>query len=184
MDKRKGMILVDLTVYLIAGLLLVALTVNTFKVIYLGYRNFIEINDVKSDFINVSQRIKFDLLKDIESIEIYKNAVRFKFNEFSTPAGETYEVKDYLLKMDRGRLSYVVNGQRVVGMDLSDLIRDISIEVDGEIINVRFQYDNYSFERSYRIDTIKEKCIYNIFLADLGILSDYGILSFGFGCCQ
>lgn len=181
MDKKRGMILADLTVYLITGMLLLVLTVNTFKVIYSSYRNFIEINDVKSDFINVSQRIKFDLLKDIESIEVYKNAIRFKFNEFTSPTSELYEVKDYLLKMDKGRLSYVVNGQRLVGMDLSDLIRDIEINVEGEIININFQYENYSFERSYRIDTIKQKSFYNIFLADNGFLSYHGIFSIGFG---
>ena len=172
MGKAKGMILTDLAVYLFVGALLMTLSLNTFKMVYASYTNFIRSNDVKADFINVTERIKFDLLKDMDSIDIYNNAIRFYFRDFT---GESYVMKDYTLRMDNGRLSYVVNGIRVVGMDLSGLVQSIEVSVHGDVMRIRFHYPLYSFERSFRIDLFPKKRLYHSILSDSGVLSIHGL---------
>lgn len=161
MDRKKGMILLDLAVYMFAGSIMLWACLNTYVIARKTYDTMIISSRERLDFLQVSERLKFDLYNRPDSIHVYNDGVRFTFKDFSPYTDGRYDNKIYYLKMAGVRLSYVVLGDKRVTMMLSELVRGIDVSVSGNVMTIGIRYDNSYYERSYRIDHIAQKSIYN-----------------------
>lgn len=157
MAKQRGFILKELLLYLFLGSLLLVSVLKLFQVSWLSFSSIRRINEVSTDFINVSERLKYDLLGDIESMTIGKTSFTFSFLKFETN-NQTYVSKDYTLMMQGSRLIYNVFSSNVyTAIYLSSLVKNIRFEKTGDVFIILFDYGDYQFRRAYRLDHIKEK---------------------------
>ena len=164
MVKHRGFILKELMLYLFLGSLLLITVLKLFQMSWLAFSSIRRINEVSNDFINVSERLKFDLLGDIESINIGTTSFTFSFLKFETN-NQTYVTKDYTVMMQGSRLIYnVYNSSGYTAIYLSSLVKNIHFEKTGDLFIILFDYGDYQFRRAYRLDHIKEKrLLYSFF---------------------
>lgn len=164
MAKQRGFILKELMLYLFIGSLLLMTALQLFKMSWLVFSSTRRINEVSNDFINVSERLKFDLLGNIESITIGKTSFTFSFLQFKAD-NQTYVVKDYTFMMSGSRLIYNIYGDnQYTGIYLSSLVRGVQFEPIGDLLIILFDYGDYQFRRAYRLDHIKTKRVLYNFL--------------------
>ena len=166
MAKKRGFILKELMLYLFTGSLLLMTVLQLFKMSWLAFSSIRRINEVSNDFINVSERLKFDLLGDIEKINIGTTSFTFTFLQFSED-NKTYAEKDYTFMMSGSRLIYnVYNNNTYTGIYLSSLVQCVQFETTGDLLVFLFDYGDYQFRRAYRLDHIKEKRLLYSLLPD------------------
>lgn len=159
MARKRGMILDSLILYLVLGSLLMVSALQLFQVSWLSFQSARRLNDVTNDFVNVTERIKYDLLLDIESITIAEHDFNISFFKYETDQ-TTYAVRDYLVMMSGSRLIYnIFNGTSYTANYLSSLVKNITITVEGELMIIVFDYGDYQLRRSFRIDHIDKKRI-------------------------
>lgn len=146
-------------VYLFIGSLLLAGSLSLFQTSWLSFQSARRLNDITIDFMHVSERIKFDLLGDIESLTVGEQHFIFKFLQ-QNKSNSKYELKEYIVMMQGKRLVYnIYHGTGYTANYLSSLIKGITIEVQGDLMAVEFDYGDYRFRRYYRIDHIPTKRI-------------------------
>lgn len=157
MAKKKGMILNELILYLFIGSLLFAGSLKLFQISWLTFQTTRRMNDISMDFMHVSERIKFDLLGDIESLTIGENHFIFYFLQ-QNDQKSTHELKEYIVMMQGSRLVYnIYHGTGYTANYLSSMVRSISLEVEGDLMAIDFDYGDHTFRRYYRIDHIPTK---------------------------
>ena len=157
MAKHRGFILKELMFYLFLGSLLFITVLELFKMSWLAFSSVRRINEVSNDFINVSERLKFDLLGDIESITIGQTSFTFSFLQFEAD-NRTYVAKDYTLMMNGSRLIYnVYNSSGYTSIYLSSLVKSVQFETRENLFTILFDYGDYQFRRSFRLDHIQTK---------------------------
>lgn len=157
MAKRQGMILSELLLYLFLGSLLLVLSLRLFQVAWLSFQSSRRMRDVANDFIQVSERLKYDLLGDIESITFGDQDLTFSFLQFAENNLD-YQERDYTLMLVKGRLIYNIwNKSGYTANYLSSLVRGFCFQVEGELLIMDFDYGDYVFRRCFRLDHIKTK---------------------------
>ena len=163
MDRKRGFIIKELMLYLFMGSLLLVTTLHLFHLSWSSYQTIYHLNQVKSDFINVSERLKIDLYKDIHEIVIGKQSFTFSFYIYDDKI--PLEWREYTFLMDRGRLVYTVfTGKSATNIYLSDLVKKVSYEAEDDLLTVIFDYGDYQFRRAYRIDHIQtQRILYSLF---------------------
>lgn len=155
MAKQRGFILKELMLYLFLGSLLLVSVLQLFKMSWLAFSSIRRINEVSNDFINVSERLKYDLLSDIEGITIGKTSFTFTFLEF-TSDHKTFVTKEYTLMMKDSRLVYnIYASSGYTAIYLSSLVQRVQFETREDLFTIVFDYGDYQFRRSFRLDHIQ-----------------------------
>lgn len=171
MRKQNGFILKELVLYLFFGSLLLITVLRLFLSSWQIFSSLRRVNEVSNDFINVSERIKYDLLSEIQKITIGKTSFTFTFLQFE-PDNKTYSVKEYTLMMSGSRLIYNIYGNNsYTAIYLSSLVKNISFETQGDLFMIRFDYGDFAFRRYFRLDHIKTKRVLYSFISDSPDLS-------------
>ena len=166
MDRKKGFIIKELMLYLLMGSILLMTTLNLLRLSWTAYQTIHRLNEVKSDFINVSERLKIDLYKDIHKIDVGRLSFTFYFYIYDDK-DPNLATRQYTFLMDRGRLVYnVFNGSSATNVYLSDLVKGVSYEIEEDLLTVIFDYGDYRFRRSYRIEHIQTQRVLYGFLPD------------------
>lgn len=154
---KRGFLIKEMILYLIFGSLLLVVSLNLFKVQWLSYQRHKRVQEVTTDFINVSERVKYDLLQELESIEMGPDYLSIRVHVFDKDPRQ-FVLKDHRLMMVGNRLVYQVNnGTDIRNIYLSSLIKGIQVVNQDPKLEILFDYGDYSFRRCYRIDHIPEK---------------------------
>lgn len=155
MAKRRGFVIRELMLYLCLGTVLLAVNLNLFRAAWLTYRTMRRIHAVKGDFLIVSERIKYDLLRGVHDIGASPEAFSFAFPAWAE-GNASYQIKDYRVVMEGGRLVYSIytNNART-STYLSSLVKAIRVAMERDLLTVTFDYGDYQFQRSYRLDHIQ-----------------------------
>lgn len=165
MDRKRGFIIKELMLYLFMGSLLLVTSLHLFRLSWTSYQTINRLNQVKNDFINVSERLKIDLYKDIHRIVIGKESFTFSFYIYDNKV--PLDWREYTFLMDGGRLVYTVfTGKSATNIYLSDLVKKVSYEAEKDLLTVIFDYGDYQFRRAYRIEHIQTQRILYSLLTD------------------
>lgn len=153
------MILSELILYLFLGSLVLATSLKLFQISWLSFKAQRRMHDVATDFMHVSERLKFDLLGDLERITVQDDRFAFYFLQLNTQT-KSYELKEYTVMMQGSRLVYNIHhGTGYTANYLSSLVKSIRPKVQGDLMAIDFDYGDQQFRRYYRIDHIPEKWI-------------------------
>lgn len=166
MAKRHGFLLKDLALYLFLGSLLLITALKLFEASWHSFQTIRRIQTVTADFLNVSERIKHDLLGPIDEIGIGRTSCTYHFLRFANNQTD-YAERDYSIQMHNSRLIYYIdNGTSLTAVYLSSLVKEVFFEHGDGVMYITFDYGDYSFRRCYRLDHIKTQRLYYSFLPD------------------
>lgn len=159
MARKRGFILRELMLYLVFGSLLLGISLKLFQTVWFSFRSIQRQQEVTLDFLFVSERLKYDLYKDVQKIEIGRTSFTFSFLD-DTAVQAAPALREYTFCLRNGRLVYnIYNGTTITANYLSSLVQSISLEAEANLLTVIFDYGDHQFRRTYRLDHIKTQRI-------------------------
>lgn len=182
MHRRSGFIVQELLWYLILGTFLLGLGLKLFLLSLQSFELFSQRQDDLFDFLNVSERIKYDLMTQIDALEVAPQSLRFSFwrCQKSKLGGQKLT---YCLCHRGTRLVYEVNtcGNQT-HIYLSSKVEGIRCERQQGVLILYFDYRTRTFWRAYRIDHILSSRILHRGLPSFDALfNPFGSLHFAGG---
>lgn len=169
MQQRRGFVIRELMLYLMIGSVLLMVSLNLFRAGWICFQSIRRLTEVRIDFINVSERLKIDLYRDIREIIIGRESFTFSFLLHEGSATDQEE-RSYTFLMKDNKLCYSINnGTSETPVTLSGLVRSVAFETEPNLLHVTFDYGDYRFRRTYRLDHIQKQGLLN------GLSDDFAI---------
>ena len=168
MGKRRGFILKEICLYLLLGSILLTVALDLFRTAWQTYRTVRRIHQVKGDFLIVSERIKYDLMRGVYEITIGSSDFTMLFPAWA--ANQTdFAIREYTVMMQGSRLIYnIYHDGAYTATYLSSLVKTFSVSAEADLMILTFDYGDYQFQRSYRLDHIQtQRILYGFTAPDL-----------------
>lgn len=155
MEKQRAFVMADFVVYLFLASLTMSICLGLFQITWHSFKSLEEKERVMTDFTSVSERIKFDLLREVYHLEVTKDSISYELHQFSSKLNRNL-TKTYELKMSGRRLVYVISdGASSHNLYLSSLIQGIRCERDPKLLTIEFDYGQEKFRRCFAIEQIQ-----------------------------
>lgn len=167
MGKRRGFILKEICLYLLLGSILLTVTLDLFRTAWQTYQSVRRIHQVKGDFLIVSERIKYDLMRGVYEITLGSSDFTMLFPAWAANQVD-FEVREYTVMMQGSRLIYnIYHDKAYTATYLSSLVKAITVTAEADLMILTFDYGDYQFQRSYRLDHIQtQRILYGLTAPD------------------